>query len=194
MAYAKPIQNVIDLLQKLPSIGPKTAEQYAFALQKLPKQDLKELSLSINALINIKKCINCGKAVENILNKQCEICETIVRKTHYLMIIKSEMHLEQVEKTKKYNGRYFIFKNTEANLKRLIEIIKTNKIKELILAFDMTPNDEVNIFNLKHKLKKILGKNLPEITRLGRGLPSGGDLRYADNLTIESALEHREII
>ena len=192
--YAKPIQNIIELLQKLPSIGPKTAEQYAFALLKLPKHDLKELCLSIETLISIKKCINCGKAVDEVYKKQCVICEDNDRKTNFLMIVKSEMHLEQVEKTKKWNGRYFIFKNTEANLKRLIEIIKTNKIKELILAFDMTPNDEVSIFNLKRKLKKSLNAHLPNITRLGRGLPSGGDLRYADNLTIESALEHREKI
>lgn len=192
--YAKSIQNIIELLQKLPSIGPKTAEQYAFALQKLSKNDLNDLCLNIKALINIKKCISCGKAVEEVYKKQCAICENNDRKTNYLMIVKSEMHLEQIEKTNKWNGRYFIFKNTEANLKRLIEIIKTNKIRELILAFDMTPNDEVAIFNLKHKLNKLLGKNLPKITRLGRGLPSGGDLRYADSLTIESSLKHREII
>lgn len=192
--YAKPIQNIIELLQKLPSIGPKTAEQYAFAFQKLQKQDLKELSLSIEALSGIKKCINCGKSMENILNKLCEICENNNRKTNILMVIKSEMHLEQIEKTKTWNGRYFIFKNTEANLKRLTEIIKNNKIQELILAFDMTPIDEVNIFNLKHKLKNLLDAKLPTITRLGRGIPSGGDIRYADNLTITSALEHREKI
>jgi len=192
--YAKPIQNIIELLQKLPSIGPKTAEQYAFALLKLPKHDLKDLSLHIGDLIGIKKCISCGKTVEEVYKKQCIICENNNRETNCLMIVKSEMHLEQVEKTKKWNARYFIFKNTEANLKRLIEIIKTNKIKELILAFDMTPNDEMTIFNLKHKLKKSLNASLPNITRLGRGLPSGGDLRYADSLTIESALEHREKI
>ena len=195
--YSPIIQQLIEKLMLLPSVGPKTAEQYAFALKELDAKELQALAEAIKNLETITRCVLCGKIpfrskeIKGV-GLLCEICADEKRERSLLMVIDSEPALESIEKTGRFSGLYFILgEANEKNSKRLLKRMKVkNTIKELILAFDLTPQSELSIFEIKQAIKK--SGFAVNISRLGRGLPTGADLRYADTQTIQSALEHRE--
>ena len=181
----------------LPSVGPKTAEQYAFALKELDSKSLEALSEAIKNLSHLQRCVLCGKIPSRSkelahVGVVCEICGNPKRIHALLMIVESEPDLESIEKTGRFEGLYFILgEASEKNMKRLLRRLKVkNSVKEIILAFDVTPQSELSIFEIKRAIKKATLE--VTISRLGRGLPTGADLRYADTATIKGALDHRE--
>lgn len=197
--YSPIIQQLIEKLMLLPSVGPKTAEQYAFALKELDVKELNELACAIKNLEKLQRCALCGKIpgrakeVANI-GTLCEICADPKREHTLLMVVETEPDLESIEKTGRFEGLYFILGEAEEkNIKRLLRRMKVkNSIQELILAFDVTPQSELSIFEIKQAIKR--AAFTVKISRLGRGLPTGADLRYADTATILGALQHRENI
>lgn len=198
--YSPLIQNLIEKLRLLPSVGPKTAEQYAFAIKELGEKNREELAEAIKGLHSLAICHLCNKICSQKKETNgeifCEICADDKRDRSLLMIIESEPDLESIEKTVRYQGLYFILGNAnEQNIKRFIQRLTPNPYslipKEIIFAFDVTPQNEVSMFEIKQAIKKIVLGNLI-ISRLGRGLPTGADLRYADTDTILGALSHRE--
>ncbi len=197
--YSSLLQNLIEKLQVLPSVGPKTAEQYAFALKELDAKERHELAGAIEELAKLKLCALCGKICANPKETAgkvlCEVCADQKRDKSLLMVVESEPDLESIEKTGRYTGLYFILGAVnEKSIKKLIHRLQTTnyklQTKELILAFDVTPQSELSIFEIKQAVKKAF-PNL-KLSRLGRGLPTGADLRYADVQTILGALQHRE--
>ena len=184
--FSSTIQKLIDLFSKFPTVGPRTAARFVFYLLKLSKQELDEL---VNSIVKLKEqvkiCPNCFNPYE-AEGEFCEICSNKTRDKSLLCIVATETDLQAIEKTKKYKGLYFIF--NKLRIKELEQKIKnTSGIKEIILALNPTTEGETAILYLERVLKPFNKK----MTRLGRGLPSGGELEYADEETLTSALESR---
>jgi recombination protein RecR len=204
--YSKTIQKLIDLFSQFPTVGPRTAARFVFYLIGLPKEKVEELIRSIIVLKkNIKICSFCFNPFEGE-GELCQICKDPVRDKNLLCIVEKEGDLISIEKTKKYNGLYFILGGTVSTLKKeeikklrveqLIERIKNpekfgiknGKFKEIILATNQTTEGEATALYLERILKPL---NL-KISRLARGLPVGAELEYADEETLKSALEGRK--
>jgi len=204
--YPKSIQKLIDLFSKFPTVGPRTATRFVFYLMKVKKEEVEELIKSINDFKKtIKLCSFCFNPFEGE-GELCQICSDPVRDRALICIVEKETDLIPIEKTKKYKGLYFIlggvistFKKEgikKLRIKELIDRIKKPekfrildaKFKEIILATNPTTEGETTALYLERILKPL---NL-KITRLGRGLPVGGELEYADEETLGSALEGRK--
>ena len=199
----KTIQKLIDIFSKFPTVGPRTAARFVFYLLRLPEEEADNLISAISDLKNnIKICEFCFKpfepSAEAPIGLVCEICRDVRRDRSPLCIVANETDLMAIEKTKKYNGLYFIlggtvsaFKKTDIEklrIKELEEKVKNSQeIKEIILAINPTTEGETTALYLERILKPS-GK---KISRLGRGLPLGGELEYADEETLGSALESR---
>lgn len=211
--FPEPIQKLIDLFSKFPTVGPRTAARFVFYLIKLPKEKIEELTRSILQLKeSIKLCSFCFKPFQGDDNQLCEICSNRSRNKNLLCIVEKETDLESIEKTKKYKGLYFIFggaksilekdDDKEIKMKELEKRLKNPEklglpdaqFKEIIIAINPTAEGEAATLFLERKLKSLElpeNKKLPKITRLGRGLPVGGELEYADEETLSSAFESR---
>ena len=202
------IQKLIALFSEFPTIGPKTAARFVYYLIGLKKEEVDEITNTISELKkNIKTCAFCFKSFEpsfakatedKALGHLCEICANPGRDKSMLCVVEKEPDLNSIEKTKKYHGRYFILGGTISRLRKaeieklrikdLVLRVKNGKdTKEIILAINPTQEGEATTLYLERLLKPY-GK---KITRLGRGLPIGGELEYADEETLSSALEGR---
>jgi len=197
MRYPQAIQNLINRLAELPSVGPKTAERYVFYLLKQSKEKLKDLALAIDDLKNKTTiCETCYSIAEQ---NPCSICNNANRQKSILCIVENTQDLLAIEATKQYDGQYFILdglintindiKPEDLNIEKLLKRIKKYKIQEIILALNFTLEGETTALYLN----KIL-KNSVKITRLAKGLPAGSDLEYADETTLASALKYRNEI
>ncbi len=195
--YPKSIQKLIDLFSKFPTIGPRTAARFVFYLIKLPQEKFDELLASIIDLKKaIKICSSCFNPFEDSEETLCSICRDNSRDKTLLCVVEKETDLISIEKTKKYKGLYFILggtislKKDDKNIKieELKERIKNNGFKEIIIATNSTTEGETTALFIKRELKPFNIK----ITRLGRGLPVGGELEYADEETLTSAFEGRK--
>ena len=209
--YPSSIQKLIEKFSKFPTVGPRTAARFVFYLMKLPKEEIDELIKSIlNLREKVKFCSFCFKPFENE-NGLCEICSNPGRERTLICVVEKETDLIAIEKTKKYKGRYFILGGTVSKLKKptvhtqedvkhlrtneLLERMKDSEIKEIIIAINPTAEGEATALYLERLLKPLTRGELAEpikITRLGRGLPVGGELEYADEETLSSALEGRK--
>ncbi|MCD6471345.1 recombination protein RecR [bacterium] len=195
--YSKIIQNLIAEFSKFPGIGPKTAEKFVFYLAKKDINYLENFIKKIISLKNIKTCKICGNYTEKEI---CDICSNPKRDHSVICVVAKPQDLVAIEKTGEYNGVYHILyglidqsKNIgpeKLKIKELIQRIKTEKVKELILALNPSLEGEITILYLKKILKPLKIK----ITQLARGLPMGSDLEYADEITLSSALKNRKQI
>jgi len=197
--YPKSIQKLIDLFTKFPTVGPRTAARFVFYLIGRTKEEIDELIEAIQTLKrNVKICSSCFNTFEGE-GSLCKICKDATRDKSLLCIAEKETDLLAIEKTRKYKGLYFILGGTVSSLrkkdikklriKELKEKIKKSpEIKEIIIATNPTTEGEATALYLERTLK-LLGK---KITRLGRGLPIGGELEYADEETLREALEGRK--
>jgi len=196
--YPKTIQKLIEIFSKFPTVGQRTATRFVFYLIKRDKKEIEELSKAILDLKEkVKFCKNCFKPFEGE-GEVCEICSDKTRDRSLLCVVEKETDLEAIEKTKKYKGLYFVLggpvsaiKKEELKklrIKELEERVKDKKIKEIIIATSLTTEGEALALFLERKLKNS-GK---KITRLGRGLPTGGELEYADEETLGAAFESRK--
>jgi len=193
------IQKLIEIFGKFPTVGQRTAARFAFYLIKLDRVRTQELISAIVELKkNVKTCPRCFNVYESP-NEVCGVCADPARDKKTLCVVASETDLAQIEKTKKFKGSYFIlggtifgFKKEEMahlRLKQLEDRIKNEPaINEVILAINPTSEGRTTIIYLAEILKPF-GK---KITRLGLGLPLGGELEYADEETLSSALEGRK--
>ena len=200
--YSPTIQKLIDLFSKFPTVGRRTAARFVFYLIKTPKEKVDELIESIKELkTKIKICPLCFKSFEGE-GELCPICSDPRRDKSTVCVVEKEIDLETIERTGKYKGVYFVLggvisgfakekkkEEIEKRLEKLIERIKEKSgIKEIILALNPTTEGKTTSLWLQRKLKDLGIK----ITQLGRGLPVGGELEYADEETLSSALEGRK--
>ena len=197
MRYPASIQNLIDQFSKLPTVGPKTAERYVFYLLKKSPEELKKFAAALAGLKEkITICRRCNAIAEN---NPCLICADGRRNKEILCVAAGYRDMLTIETTKQYNGLYFILGGVinaiegigpEAlNTGALIEIIKKDKPKEIILALNPNMEGETTAMYLTKIIKQA---NMPiRITRLARGLPTGADIEYADEITLTNALKYR---
>lgn len=203
--YPKSIRDLINFFLKFPGVGERTATRFSLFLLKTDKKEVENFIENLRGILEkVKLCEFCFKPFEGE-GKLCEICKNPARDQSKIAILEKEQDLEAIEKSGIYNGLYFILggpisKVTKEELKKLridelLERIKNPKnfgilseIKEIILALNFTLEGEAISVYLEKKLKN-LGK---KITKLAKGLPSGGELEYADRETLESAFEGRK--
>jgi recombination protein RecR len=189
--YSPIIEKLIVLFSKFPTIGPRTAKRFVFYLLHLEKKEIQELTSSILELKEkVKLCKSCYKSFD-FQGDLCEICKDVRRDKSLICLIQKETDLVSIEKTKKYQGLYYILDGNnlkKIKIKELLEKIKNPQIKEVIIALNPTTEGETISLYLERKLKPFNKK----ITRLGRGMPTGGELEYTDEETISSALEGRK--
>lgn len=212
--FSPHIQKLIDIFSKFPTVGPRTAARFVFYLIKIPEEKVEELIKSIEELkAKIKICPLCFKSFEpaQIPEKLeagkdegefCSICQDASRDKTLICIIEKEFDLEAIEKTGKFKGFYFILGGTiskfekakqkeeiEKRIDKLTKRVEKDQIKEIILALNPTTEGQNTNLLLQRKLKNL---GIKKITRLGQGLPVGGELEYADEETLSSALEGRK--
>ncbi|NLZ74373.1 recombination protein RecR [Candidatus Falkowbacteria bacterium] len=197
MRYPKAIQNLIEKLSTLPSVGPKTAERYAFYLLRQSDDSLNSLAEAIKDLkTKTTLCASCQAITET---NPCAICSSLERANDILCVVENTQDLLAIEATKQFTGKYFVLgglintindiKPEDLNVKKLIKRIKTDHIKEIILALNFTLEGETTSLYLTKLLRNHL-----KVTRLAKGLPAGSDLEYADETTLSNALKYRNEI
>ncbi|HUT96041.1 MAG TPA: recombination mediator RecR [Candidatus Paceibacterota bacterium] len=204
----RPIQNLIDEFAKLPSVGPRQAARFVFHLLDQPKEEIEKFAKKLFILKKVKQCAFCNRFTE--LPTLCEICKNTHRDRTTVCIVEKDTDIESIEKTKRYNGIYYVIgaedeKLQLGRLKNLIERIKkarlrqgfgeaSNKdLKEIIIATDATTEGEtIALYSTRHLEE--LKKSYPQlrITRLGRGLSTGSELEYMDEDTLANALLGRK--
>jgi len=193
--YIKSLENLINEFKKLPGIGPKSARRIAFFLLKLPRNDVLKLSQSIIEMKDkVKFCTQCnGLSEEDI----CHICRDESRDRKIICIVEEASDVDIIEKTGEYRGLYHVLGGLlspidnigpdEIKVPGLLERIKTYGVEEVIIALNPTVEGESTTAYLKKVLKPLAVK----ITRLASGIPVGGDLEYADEVTIGRAISDR---
>ena len=195
MKYPKSIQNLIDILSRLPSVGPKTAERYVFFLLNQNPEDLQKFAQAIAELKEkIVICRVCGAVAES---SPCPICSDSGRNRKTLCVVSNTRDMLAIESTNNFKGLYHILgglintiegvKPDQLSIKPLLKRLEDKAVKEVILALSPTLEGEATTLYLTKLLKP---QNI-RITRLARGLPSGANLEYADEITLTNALNMR---
>jgi len=196
--YSSSINNLIEALKKLPSVGTRTAERFVFYWLKSGKKEVNELRDALDVLLqNTKSCEVCWNFDDN---SPCHICADTKRNQDTVCVVADVQDMTAVESTHEYRGLYHILRGTinpdddeteisKMKIEELKKRVADKKIKEVILALSPDLPGETTMMYLK----KELGNINPElkITRLARGLPLGSDLQYADEITLISALKNR---
>lgn len=197
----QPLQNLIDELNKFPSIGPKAAQRLAFHLLYQSEENLNKL---ISAITEIKKethiCPNCFNVTENNdKEKLCRFCSDPKRNSQIICVVEECFDIIPIEKTKQYNGLYHILGGAinppkgivpdKLKIKELIQRVADNKIAEIIIATNPNSEGETTAMYLARTLKNMNVKT----TRLARGLPTGATIQYADEATLGSAISNRQL-
>ncbi|MBZ0178362.1 MAG: recombination mediator RecR [Melioribacteraceae bacterium] len=200
MQIAEPLQNAIDELSKLPSIGRKTAQRLALFLLKSDKKYVEDLSKSLLDLKEkIRECKICGNiSVEEV----CDICNSPKRDKTTVCVVEESSDVIAIEKTNEYSGLFHVLGGVlspllgkgvdDLNIKQLFERIADSSINEVILALNPDTEGETTTLYLAKSLKE----QFPhlKITRIARGIPIGGDLEFSDDATIGRAVLSRIIL
>ena len=196
----EPIKEVIEVFSKFPTIGERTATRFALYLLSLTEEEVEKICESIlNLKKEIKLCSLCFNPFTPTKDEElCPICRDKKREKTLLCVVEKETDLWQMEKMGEYPGLYFILggkmdflKENSLGKLRIEELkkrVEESKPKEIILAINPTSE---GILTMDY-LTRILKSYEVKITRLGRGLPTGGEIEYADDETIKKALEGRE--
>jgi recombination protein RecR len=195
MDLAPSMAKLISELAKLPTIGPKTAQRLAFYILKTPNEDVKRLAeVIVEVKEKIKNCSICYNITED---DPCSICQDVKRDKKIICVVEQASDIIAMEKTKEYKGTYHVLGGAispldgitpeHLRIKELLNRIENNQIEEIIIATNPNVEGEATALYLT-KLIKPLGLKL---TRIAYGIPVGGDLEYADEVTLAKALEGR---
>lgn len=198
MNLAKPVRKLIEAFQKLPGIGPKTAQRLTFYLLHVPQKQLDEFS---KALANLKKNTVLCSICFNVAEKDpCPICTDQNRDKSIICVVEQPLDLLALEKARSFKGVYHVLHGAisplnnigpdELHIREILDRVKeqeSERVKEIILATNPNMEGEATAMYIA-KLIKPLGI---KVTRLAHGLPVGADLEYADEVTLSRALEGR---
>ncbi|HEX3621914.1 MAG TPA: recombination mediator RecR [Acidimicrobiales bacterium] len=193
--YAPPVQSLIDELGRLPGVGPKSAQRIAFYLLKLPDEDAFRLARSITeAKEKVSFCRRCFNVCEG---EECGICLDSRRDATIVCVVEEPRDVVAVEKTGEFRGRYHVLQGAisplegigpdQIRVRELLTRLGNEEIAEVILCTNPNIEGEATAMYLARLLKPLGIK----ATRIASGLPVGGDLEYADELTLGRALEGR---
>jgi recombination protein RecR len=193
--YALPVQTLIDELGRLPGVGPKSAQRIAFHLLKLPSEEVNRLAHSISdAKAKVSFCETCWNITEAA---RCNICTDDRRDVSIICVVEEARDIVAIERTSSFKGRYHVLLGAMSpidgigpehlKIRELLVRLAGDEVKEIILATNPNHEGEVTALYLA-KLLKPLGVRT---TRPASGLPVGGDLEYADEVTLGRAFDHR---
>ncbi|GFP18824.1 recombination protein RecR [Candidatus Hakubella thermalkaliphila] len=196
--YTLPVENLIEELRKLPGIGPKSAQRIAFYLLKVPRKEALKLAHAIaEARDRVKFCQICFNVTEREI---CEICSNSKRDSSAICVVEEPMDIVAIERTNEYKGLYHVLGGAispiqnigpdEIRIKELLARVKEGQVKEVIVATNPNIEGETTAMYIS----RILSPLQVKVTRLASGLPVGGDLEYADELTLGKALAGRREI
>ena len=193
--YAAPVQELIDELGRLPGVGPKSAQRIAFHLLKLSREDALRLARAISeAKDRVSFCRRCFNVSEG---EECELCGDPRRDSTVVCVVEEPRDIVAIERTQEFRGRYHVLQGAispiegvgpeQLRVKELLARLEAESISEVILCTNPNIEGEATAMYLARLLKP-LGIR---VTRIASGLPVGGDLEYADELTLGRALEGR---
>lgn len=197
-AYARPIARLIDQLTRLPGVGPKTAQRLAFHLLSLDPAEVDQLASSmVEARARVKRCPTCGDLTDQDV---CPVCRDESRDRRVICVVEEPRDVAALERTRQFNGVYHVLHGAIAPLdgvgpeqirvKELLDRVQGSSVEEVVLATNPDVEGDATALFLAGLLTP-LGVR---VTRLARGLPVGGDLEYADEVTLGKALEGRREI
>ena len=194
-----PIKKFIEIFSALPSIGPRQATPLAFKLIASGKNKIEEISKTVSDLKNLKICSQCFFIHSNRDNL-CGICSAANRQKNIIMLVEKETDLISLEKPRVFKGRYLVLGELSKtgvldsvqklrlnNLKSFIQKELGGKAEEIIIAVNPTAHGDLQSMIIAKELEGFSKK----ISRLGRGIPTGGEIEFADEETLASALERR---
>ena len=191
---AGPVAKLIDQFHKLPGIGPKTAQRLTYYLVRMPEEEAKELA---EAIISVKDKISlCSKCFNITESDPCNICSDTRRDISSICVVEEAMDIVSLERTGSYNGLYHVLHGAISpmngigpdELKIQALLSRIDNVSEIILATNPNIEGEATAMYI-HRLLNPFGIS---ITRPARGLPVGGDLEYADEITLSRAMEGRQ--
>ena len=193
--YPEPVARLIEALQRLPGIGPKTAQRLAFFLLKRPSDEVTALADSITQLK--ARIVNCRVCFNVTEDDPCRICSDPARNTRALCVVEEPNDLLAIERTREFRGRYHVLLGAlspldgigpeDLKVRELLSRLEQEPVDEIILATNPSVEGEATAIFLGKLLKPLTTR----ITRIARGLPVGGDLEYADEVTLSKAFEGR---
>ncbi len=189
------VERLIAELEKLPGIGPKSASRLAFYLIKAPPQDVEGLGTSLLTLKdNLQHCRTCYNFAES---EQCAVCASTGRDDHAICVVEDPLDIVALERARSFKGRYHVLHGAIAPIEgigpeqlkvaELVERLKDTVVEEVIIATNPNLEGEATALYLQKLIKPLV----PKVTRLASGLPMGGDLEYADELTLSRAIDGR---
>ena len=196
--YTPALQKLRDELGKLPGVGPKSAQRIAFHLIKIPEQEALSLADAIQqAKQKVRFCETCFNMSDEVI---CEICSDSQRDSSLVCVVEEPRDIVALERTREYKGLYHVLQGAinpidgigpeQLKIRELLERLKGNTVVEVILCTNPNIEGEATAMYLA-KLIEPLGI---QVSRIASGLPVGGDLEYADELTLGRALEGRRNI
>ena len=195
---AVPLQKLIEQFERMPGIGKKSAQRIAFHVLGMSEKEAKNFAQCIiDAKEKIHRCSVCGDLTDGEL---CPICDNITRDKGLICVVENPADVLAFERTREYKGVYHVLHGVispingigpeELNVKSLISRVASGEVKEVIMATDPTVEGEATAMYLS-KLIKPFGVT---VSRLAYGVPVGGDLEYADEITLQRAIEGRQIL
>jgi recombination protein RecR len=197
-ALARPLARLIDELGKLPGVGPKTAQRLAYHILRTSAPDAEALAGAIRSVkTDLRYCSVCFNIAET---DPCVICSSDERDAKVVCVVEEPLDVLAIERTGQFKGRFHVLHGAispvngvrpdDLKIPQLVERVKKGGIEELILATN--PNLEGEATSMY--VAQLLANSGARLTRLARGLPMGGDLEYADEVTVSRALEGRRAI
>lgn len=192
------LNRLVEALRRLPGIGPKTATRLAFYILSMNKEEVEEMA---RALVNVKKLVGYCRSCRNLSEEEkCSICRDSRRDSSLLCVVQHPQDIMIIEKTGAYRGYYFVLHGAlspvegigpdELRIPELLDLVKREGVKEVIIATNPDAEGDATAYYIAESAKDLGAK----VTRIGFGLPVGGELEYADELTMSRALEARRII
>jgi recombination protein RecR len=195
MEYAKPLARLIRELEKMPGVGPKSAQRMAFHILRMSDEEAHALA---EAIIEVKERIFTCRRCFNFTDEElCPICRNPSRDASVLCVVADVRDLMAIERTQEYRGLYHVLQGVispmdgvgteQLRIRELLQRLRSERVEEVIIAMNPTIEGDATAMYLS-KLIKPLGIR---VTQLAHGVPIGGDLDYADQATLISALEWR---
>lgn len=198
MNYPESLNNLINSLKKLPSIGEKSAERLAFAIMNMDEEDTLLFSNSINDVKSkIKKCKECGNITEHEL---CDICASETRDSTLICVVEDSKNIITLEKMGSYSGKYHVLNGlispvdgkgpSDIEIDSLVKKVENFDIKEVIIAISPTLEGETTALYIS----KLLESKNVIVSRIAYGIPIGADMEYLDPMTLSMAITNRNKI
>lgn len=203
LQYARPLQRLMAALERLPGIGPKNAQRLAFFILRSDEQEVRELAQAAIAVKErIRECTECFNYSEGEL---CPICATPSRDRHVICVVEEPSDVMALERSREYRGLYHVLGGRlspiagvgydEIHLDEFLDRLRQGTVTEVILATSPTVEGDATAVEIGRLTAELVDTGqigeAPKMTRIALGLPVGGDLDYADGLTLARALRGR---